>query len=117
MPRDDITVGLSAVVVAVTGDEPRVLVMRSRGGGPEALPSGPLEPRHRTLEMGLRAWVETQTRQALGYVEQLYTFGDRGRQPSSRRTRSRLLSIGYLALLREAGPAGSGDAVWRDWYR
>ena len=44
-----------------------------------ALPSGPLEVEHRTLEVGLRAWVERQTSERLGYVEQLYTFGDRDR--------------------------------------
>jgi hypothetical protein len=32
---------------------------------------GPLEPAHPTLERGLRAWVERQTGQSLGYVEQL----------------------------------------------
>ena len=38
----------------------------------------------------------------LGYVEQLYTFGDRNRQPDA--DRARVLSIGYLALVREAHP-------------
>jgi len=42
-------------------------------------PAGPLEAEHRTLEIGLRTWVERQTSQRLGYVEQLYTFGDRDR--------------------------------------
>ncbi|MGE5540623.1 MAG: NUDIX hydrolase [Gemmatimonas sp.] len=109
---DTATVGLAAVVVAVSEDEPKVLAIR--GDGEDALPSGPLEPQHRTLEAGLRAWVEKQTSQKLGYVEQLYTFGDRNRQPDSV---ARPLSIGYLALVREARPAGSRDAEWRDWYR
>jgi hypothetical protein len=109
---DTATVGLAAVVVAVTEDEPKVLAIHS--DAEDALPSGPLEPQHRTLETGLRAWVETQTSQKLGYVEQLYTFGDRNRQRDSV---ARPLSIGYLALVREARPAGSRDAEWRDWYR
>jgi hypothetical protein len=108
---DTATVGLAAVVVAVSDDEPKVLAVRS--DGEDALPSGPLEPQHRTLETGLRAWVETQTSQKLGYVEQLYTFGDRNRQPDSV---ARPLSIGYLALVREARASGS-RAEWRDWYR
>jgi len=112
-PRDTATVGLAAVAVAVSEDEPKVLAIRSDGA--DELPSGPLEPQHRTLEAGLRAWVETQTSQKLGYVEQLYTFGDRNRQPG--RDTDRVLSIGYLALVREARPSGSRDAEWRDWYR
>lgn len=116
-PRDHITIGLSAVVVAVSGDEPKVLAVRSAGEPAAALPSGPLEPQHRTLETGLRAWVEAQTRQGLGYVEQLYTFGDRDRQSTRAATLSRVLSVGYLALAREARPAGPSGAVWCDWYR
>ena len=76
-----LSIGLSAVIVAATVDEPRVLTIRLRDGdtASDALPSGPLEAEHRTLEVGLRAWVERQTSQRLGYVEQLYTFGDRDR--------------------------------------
>ena len=44
-----------------------------------ACPPGPLQSEHRTLEMGLRTWVAEQTQLTLGYVEQLYTFGDRDR--------------------------------------
>lgn len=109
-----ISVDLSAVVVAVTKDEPKVLAIR--GDSFDALPSGPLEQRHRTLEAGLRAWVETQTRQALGYVEQLYTFGDSGRSVGSS-ANVRVLSIGYLALVQEAQSAGVPEAEWRNWYR
>jgi hypothetical protein len=112
-PPDTATVGLAAVVVAVSEDEPKVLAIR--GEGTDELPSGPLEPQHRTLESGLRIWVETQTSQQLGYVEQLYTFGDRNRQSPSDLVRD--LSIGYLALVREARPSGSRNAEWRDWYR
>ena len=113
--RSRFSVGLSAVVVAVTGDEPKVLAIRS--DGPDALPSGPLESQHRTLESGLRSWVERQTSQSLGYVEQLYTFGDSNRIVSGSAEIERVLSIGYLALVRQARAEGSIDAVWRDWYR
>ena len=44
------------------------------------LPFGPFDPLdHRTFELALREFVTRQTRFELGYVEQLYTFGDRGR--------------------------------------
>ena len=115
--HDNLLVELSAVIVAITGNEPRVLVLPSGGDGPDALPSGHLESRHRTLEAGLRSWVEHQTLLSLGYVEQLYTFGDRNRAADASNKQQRVLSIGYLALAREARPMGATGALWRDWYR
>ncbi|MBM3347802.1 MAG: hypothetical protein FJY55_15100 [Betaproteobacteria bacterium] len=115
--RDTLAVGLSAVIVAMNGDEPMVLAIQSNDGSPDALPSGPLESRHRTLDAGLRSWVEQQTRQRLGYVEQLYTFGDSNRAGDEVNPQSRVLSIGYLALVREARPESDSNALWRDWYR
>jgi hypothetical protein len=112
-----IAVDLTAVVVAVTADEPRVLTVAGDGTGLAGLPSGPLRPDHRTLEQGLRAWVEQQTHLTLGYVEQLYTFGDRGRRAGEGEAAARVLSIGYLALVREPGSEHSEPAVWHDWYR
>ena len=111
-----VAVELSAVQVAVTEDEPKVLAVRSADDTSDALPSGPLEQRHRTLEAGLRAWIIDHTQQEVGYVEQLYTFGDRDRHPSALQTRPRALSIGYLALVPEARSSALSDARWRDWY-
>jgi hypothetical protein len=119
-PRS-LSIGLSAVIVAASEHEPRVLTIRyaAPDGEPvEALPAGPLEAEHRTLEIGLRTWVERQTSQRLGYVEQLYTFGDRDRLAASlSAAASPALTVAYLALVREARPAGSADAVWQSWYR
>src|SRR5271165_6100966 len=106
-----VKVDLNAVVVAVTDDEPRMLAL----DGGCVLPSGPLKADHRTLEAGLRDWVETQTNQRLGYVEQLYTFADLDR--GADRGDERPVSIGYLALVREARPAGAAEAGWYNWYR
>ena len=59
---------------------PCVLVVHNAESGDDALPFGPFDPLlHRTLESGLRTWVSEQTYLDLGYAEQLYTFGDRGR--------------------------------------
>jgi len=110
-----LSIRLSAVIVTATIDEPRVLTVRIGRDPLEALPSGPLEVEHRTLEVGLRAWVERQTAQRLGYVEQLYTFGDRDRVEDARAGRA--LTVAYLALVREARPGGAGEAVWQSWYR
>ncbi|MDQ6942321.1 MAG: hypothetical protein M3169_07360, partial [Candidatus Eremiobacteraeota bacterium] len=74
----ELAVALDAVIVAVSENEPRVLV-RLPG---EALPAGPFDPAgDPTLEMGLRRWVTDQTQLRLGHVEQLYSFGDRDRDP------------------------------------
>lgn len=117
-------IGLNAVIVAVTEDEtPRTLIVRRASHAlatqaqEESLPFGPLGPsRDRTLEGTLRAWVEEQTGLDLGYVEQLYTFGDRFRDPRERAGGQRVISVSYLALAREAALSGTGDAEWRDWY-
>ncbi|MEJ0017468.1 MAG: hypothetical protein WDN25_13070 [Acetobacteraceae bacterium] len=79
---------LIAVIVAVTDGEPRVLTIDAG----QALPSGPFELTHRSLQSGMRSWVEQQTHHPLGYVEQLYTFADRDRT----RTGQRVVSISYL---------------------
>lgn len=99
---------LIAVLVAVSEGEPLVLTVRER----RALPAGPLESGHRSLQTGLRAWVEAQTHHPLGYVEQLYTFADRDRTASAGQ---QVISISYLGLTRER--AGDGTAgEWRGWY-
>lgn len=110
-----VVVDLTAVIVSVAEDQPRVLVLPRRPL--DALPSGPLQLRHRTLEAGLRAWVAEQTDASLGYVEQLYTFGDRDRATEHGDSAHRVLSIGYLALTRASAGAAPGDTAWQDWYR
>ena len=100
---------LIAVIVAVTDGDPRVLTISNAS----ALPSGSFESGHRSLQAGLRSWVEQQTHQPLGYVEQLYTFadGDRGVE-----TAGRAISVSYLGLTREAQVTGQA-AGWQSWYR
>jgi hypothetical protein len=112
MPRQ-VEVGLNAVILAVTDETPRVLTVRS--GDVPALPFGPLDPDgDRTLELGLRRWVREQTGIELGYVEQLYTFGDRDRDAGS--GDRRVLSVGYLALVREEALETSSAAEWMNAY-
>jgi hypothetical protein len=101
---------LIAVIVAVTEGQPRVLTIEAG----RALPSGPFEFGHRSLQAGLRSWVERQTHHPLGYVEQLYTFADRDRTGGAA---ERVVSISYLGLTREARLAGDPGAGWLSWYR
>src|ERR1700752_4609722 len=111
-----LSIRLCAVIIAATIGEPRVLTVRIGDEPIDALPSGPLEVEHRTLEVGLRAWVERQTSQKLGYVEQLYTFGDRDRIETGETSPGRALTVAYLALVREARPSGAAEALWQNWY-
>jgi hypothetical protein len=117
-PAPPIELGLNAVIVAVTHEEPRVLAVRpGEGETLEALPFGPLDAaRDRTLELALRGWVREQAGIEVGYVEQLYTFGDRHRDPRERLGGPRMISVGYLSLVREDKLAQPVGARWLDWY-
>ncbi|MSR22393.1 MAG: hypothetical protein EXR92_02440 [Gemmatimonadetes bacterium] len=148
-------IGLSAVIVAVTKESPRILTIaapsprsvgagRSRVGANPArgraiprrtdamegslasardgaegdvLPYGPLDPEaDRTFELTLRRWVRERTGLDLGYVEQLYTFGDRDRSAQRPVGAPKVISVAYLALVREDRPTGPDRPRWRDWY-
>ena len=126
---------LIAVIVAVTDGEPRVLTIDDG----RALPSGPFELTHRSLQAGMRSWVEQQTHHPLGYVEQLYTFADRDRTavgpadgldqlsrpdprgPRRRRARRRLAELvplssrGRIGATDNAGLTEAVDARLRAW--
>jgi hypothetical protein len=108
-PARPIAVELIAVLVAVADARP--LAMTIDEG--RALPSGPFGVEHRSLQLGLRAWVERQTRHPLGYVEQLYTFADSDRRKGTEGAHE--ISISYLGLVREEG-AIAPQAAWRPWY-
>jgi hypothetical protein len=130
-----VVIGLNVVIAAVTEEAPRILTVKravhSLAGNliqseqgpqgierPDAIPFGPFDPASdRTLELGLRRWVREQTGLELGYVEQLYTFGDRNRDPSECEGGPRVVSVAYLALAREGKPSGTAGADWRECYR
>ena len=130
-PTDEapaLVIELNGVIVAVTDGKPRILVVQhpdhpgnaaeqNDSSLPYALPFGPLDPAaDRTLELGLRRWVKERTGMELGYVEQLYTFGDRNRDPEELEGGPRVISVPYLALVKERQLSGMGTARWRDWY-
>ncbi len=129
-----IVVGLNAVILALSGEEPQVLTVSIPEGSPleggrtvsprsgekllEALPTGPLDPTgDRTLDLALRRWVMASTGLELGYVEQLYTFGDRFRDPFELEGGPRVISAAYIALVRQSRPEGDSGARWRPVYR
>lgn len=115
-----VEIGLNAAIVAVSDNEPVALVMRDEAdasGTADGLPFGPFAPRaHRTLESGLRSWVNEQAGLDLGYVEQLYTFGDRGRHADVTDAAPHVVSIGYLALTRVSETRDLARGAWFSWY-
>jgi hypothetical protein len=118
-----IEIGLTAAIVATEGEEPAILIAGdgARGEARAGLPFGPFDPlAHRTFEIGLRSWVAAQTGLVVGYVEQLYTFGDRGRHARPGDTGPHMVSVGYLALTRKpenAEALRAAGAGFEPWYR
>lgn len=123
MPNHNlIEIGLNAAIVAMVDQSPAIL----RIPGPDndfadALPYGRFDPLdHRTMEAGLRELVEAQTGIRPGYVEQLYTFGDRGRNRVAGDKSPHVVSVGYLALAKinkePKQASGSTNAGWKNWY-
>jgi len=126
-----VIIGLSAVVLAIRGGELVVLTVRPedvrthKASDLRGLPFGPFDPGgQRTFELALRAFVTAQTGFRLGYVEQLYTFGDLGRDAPladigaiDAGSDARMISVGYLALTPEAEDGNQAAAAWRPWTR
>ncbi len=121
-----LVIGLSAVVVGVRDGEAVVLTVKphdadgavSPTGG---LPFGPFDPQSsRTFELALRSFVTDQTGFDLGWVEQLYTFGDRGRDAPLADVgagQARVVSVGYLALTPATVDTPAKDTAWAPWTR
>lgn len=132
-PPPQAVLSLTAVIASVTEEVPRILVARRMehalatpaqqgqpplpADSPDTLPYGPFDPeRHRTLDHGCRSWVGEQTGLHLRYVEQLYSFGGRYRDPRELHGGPRVVAVAYLGLTQEAPVSGTGHASWRDWY-
>ncbi|WP_352339329.1 hypothetical protein [Psychrobacter sp. 16-MNA-CIBAN-0192] len=104
------TTEVVAVLIAITDHTARVLTV-DQG---KLLPNGPLMPLHRSLQAGVRQWVEEQTQQPLGYLEQLYTFVDTNRRNENGHA---LVYVSYLGLVQETQTVQlQSQAIWRDWY-
>lgn len=104
------TTEVVAVLMAIIEGSARVLTVDSG----KLLPNGPLMPLHRSLQAGVRQWVEEQTQQPLGYLEQLYTFVDTHRRNVDGHA---LVYVSYLGLVQETQTIKQqSQAVWRDWF-
>ena len=119
-----VAIGLNAAIVALDGFEPVFLSVPEQGDAEtepgahaRGLPYGSFNPlQHRMMEIAVRGFVNEQTGLSLGYIEQLYTFGDRGRAAAVlKQDEMHVVSIGYLALSRMSDDHPLG-AFWRPWY-
>ena len=109
----NVKVGLSAVVVSVPEATAGVMTV---GEDFPLLPYGEFDPsQNRTLELALRSQVDALTGLSLGYVEQLYTFGNRHRA-TAENERTRMIIIGYLALVGPSVTPVAPHSRWSDWY-
>jgi hypothetical protein len=111
---NEIVLGLDSVVVRLERERPVVLTVGDEDA--PLLPAAPFDPLvDRTLELAARRSIHEQAGIDVGYLEQLYTFGDRHRDPREVAGGPRYVTVGYLAL---TGAASEGNAAsgWRDWY-
>ncbi|MDF2191060.1 NUDIX domain-containing protein [Paraflavitalea sp. CAU 1676] len=70
---------------------------------------------HESLEEAVRRELQEETGISVDYLEQLYTFGEPGRDP-----RQRIISIAYFALVKSAQfqqLKASTDAEHAQWFR
>ncbi|MFA6316478.1 MAG: NUDIX domain-containing protein [Elusimicrobiota bacterium] len=112
-----VKVAVDIVIFSVADDTLKTLLVK-RGVPPHqgrwALPGGFLKE-DEPLEEAARRELREETGVADVYLEQLYTFGDPGRDP-----RGRVLSVSYFALLPPGPalprPAAGGDAAEAEWF-
>jgi 8-oxo-dGTP diphosphatase len=113
-PRPGLTVDV--VIFTLRNEQLNVLLVR-RGHPPFqghwALPGGFVEM-NESLEVAAARELEEETGVQDAYLEQLYTYGDPGRDP-----RGRIISVAYFALIPKNSPcraeAGS-DAAQVGWF-
>jgi 8-oxo-dGTP diphosphatase len=113
-PRPSLTVD----VVAFTLRESRLQVLLIQRGedpyaGRWALPGGFVRMEESLEEAALRE-MEEETGLKEAYLEQLYTFGDPGRDP-----RGRVVTVAYFALIPSDAPVrleGGGEVTQASWF-
>src|SRR5512137_2297249 len=112
-PKPSVTVDV--VIIALRGEELQVLLVKrdlAPNRGRWAIPGGFVHL-DESLESAARRELHEETGVADVYLEQLYTFGDPGRDP-----RGRVISVAYIALV-PAPVAVEADSDAREarWWR
>lgn len=116
MPADQVKIAVDTLAFAVTQGSLEVLLVKRKYEPFKsywALPGGfLLDSDHGLEEAAIRELFE-ETNVSNVYLEQLYTFGDQGRDP-----RGRVVTVSYLALLRQEGLElkASTDASGVAWW-
>ena len=110
-PRPAVTT--DCVVFGIEGNNINVLLIK-RGNEPFkglwALPGGFLNP-DETAEEGALRELREETGLGDAEVEQLYTFSDPKRDP-----RDRVISIAYMAIVKQQEVKGGDDASEARWF-
>jgi 8-oxo-dGTP diphosphatase len=116
MPSDTIKVTVDTVAMAVQQGQLEILLIKRKHDPFKnlwALPGGFLEDDDSTVEVAAARELLEETNVGNVYLEQLFSFGDRDRDP-----RGRVVTVSYLALLRQddlelrASTDASGVAWW-----
>jgi ADP-ribose pyrophosphatase YjhB (NUDIX family) len=100
-PKPSVTVDV--VIITLRGEELQVLLVKRNFApfkGRWAIPGGFVHISE-SLETAARRELREETGVTDVYLEQLYTFGDPGRDP-----RGRVISVTYIVLVRPAGGSG-----------
>jgi len=115
MSKQDIRVTVDIVILTISGEQLKVLLVK-RGAPPfqgqYALPGGFVH-NDESLEDAARRELSEETGTEDVYLEQLYSFGDVGRDP-----RGRVLTVAYYALVPpDRSPLKAGtDAAEANWF-
>ena len=115
MRKQDIKVTVDIVIITIADDSLKVLLVK-RGvepyAGQYALPGGFVH-QDESLEDAARRELSEETGTRDVYLEQLYSFGNPGRDP-----RGRVLTVAYYALVpRNQAPLRAGsDAAEAAWF-
>jgi len=116
MPADSVKVAVDILAFAVGQGTLEVLLVKRKYEPFKsfwALPGGFLLDTDESLELAASRELVEETNISNVYLEQLYTFGDQGRDP-----RGRVVTVSYLALMRQEGLElrASTDASGVAWW-
>lgn len=116
MPSELVKVTVDTLAFAVQQGSLEVLLVKRKNEPFKSLwslPGGFLSDSDESLEAAAVRELYEETNVANVYLEQLYTFGDRGRDP-----RGRVITVAYLALMRQEGLElrASSEASGLAWW-
>lgn len=114
--RNPHSVTVDTIILTVAGEDLRVLLVRRKNepfAGQWAIPGGFVEADESLDQAAGRELAEETGIDDVSYLEQLYTFGDPGRDP-----RGRVITVAYYALVPPPSdaPTAGDDAADAQWF-